>query len=280
LGFLFSGVKSVFWVAVAYIIVKYVEVVVVLIVLYRRDFQFVQPSLVQMKQIVAYGLRSLLGNIPEELNTRFDQFLIAILLTPQEVGWYVVSVSWSLLLSGFFRATGMVNFPYIAAETDERERRALFAASARSASLISLVIGGAMLLVTPTGMIILFGQDFVEAIPIAMLLVVAAVFYNYKTLFKFGMQGLGRPEAVAYGEIPSIILNIVLLLLLIPRYGIYGAALASIAAYAVALLILLLLAYRWLGLSFRDLLIPRRSDIQAVTRRIRWQLANFRGNTS
>jgi len=76
--------------------------------------------------------------------------------------------------------------------------------------------------------------------------------------------GLGKPMLSVMTLIPSLLLNIILNLLWIPRYGIIGSAMATNFSYAFATIIFLFVFQKYSRLSFKELLILKPSDLQRL----------------
>jgi O-antigen/teichoic acid export membrane protein len=60
--------------------------------------------------------------------------------------------------------------------------------------------------------------------------------------------------------------NLLLNLVMIPRFGIVGAAMATACSYSAATLLLLVMFLRESGLSVADVLVIKRSDVAAWRR--------------
>lgn len=240
-----------------------------LYLLWRRGIRLQRPSLAQMKSLLSYGFRSFLGSVPDDLNTRLDQLLIALWLSDTELGLYAVAVSWSLVLGPLVRAVGTVTFPYVAGTIDETRRVNLFASSVRTAVLLITILTTLLILLTPLAFPLIFGADFRPAVPVAIVLLVASNFYSLKLVLSNGIKGLGMPEATAYAEITSLILTVVLLVLFLPVFGIMGAAVISLLAYLTATIILILFVLHSHSLTLGALLVINRSDIAYLQARLR-----------
>jgi O-antigen/teichoic acid export membrane protein len=83
--------------------------------------------------------------------------------------------------------------------------------------------------------ILLFGSEFVGAVPafIALLPGIAAMSVN--TIFMNYFASTGMPVFVVYSPLAATILNFILNFFWIPQKGITGAALSSVASYSLML---------------------------------------------
>jgi len=92
---------------------------------------------------------------------------------------------------------------------------------------------------------LLFGKDFQPAVVPACLLLVGLAVEGAAAVASAYLWGAGRPGANSVGMGVGVVITIALDLLLIPRYGASGAAIASSAAYLATAGVLSRLAWVW-----------------------------------
>jgi Na+-driven multidrug efflux pump len=96
------------------------------------------------------------------------------------------------------------------------------------------------------------------------LLVPGAVFYLLGSLFIRFVGSQGRPEWSGLVLLLGAASNAGLSILLIPRWGINGAAVASLAGNLVALAALLVIVQKVFGVRLLQCVGLRRADIRSV----------------
>jgi antigen flippase len=274
-----TKLASPYTIAVGYVIVVLFSPFLTLWIITRYRTRLSWPSLQYARQLLWYGVRSVLGSLPDQLNSRMDQMLMAIWLPDKELGLYAVAVTWSIILSGLFQAVGTVTFPYLAGEKSDESRSRRFATTIRLAVIMTTLLGLGMLAVTPIMLPLIFGNSFRGAIGVALILVVASGFYNVKIVLARSMQGLGTPEAIAFAEGTALSITIVLLVLTLRPFGMYAAAVTSIIAYFVSAAILVYFGLRRTGCRWQDVLIPRPADVRMIVFYLYKRLAAFQGRS-
>lgn len=193
-----------------------------------------QPGRVNVqnfKPMLAYGLPAALSLIPQTLNLRMDQILMAAFLAPAHLGQYVVAVSWSAAASPILSAVGPVLFPSLGALTDPTKKARLLRDVIPLFSVLMLAVTFAISIITPIMIPLLFGEQFRQAVVPAIILVFANAILSLNTLFGDALKGMGLTGKVLTADLVGLIATTILLLLLIPRYGIIGAAIASLVVY-------------------------------------------------
>lgn len=210
--------------------------------------------------MLRYGVVSALSSGPRQLNLRLDQLLIANMFQPTALGLYTVAASWSYGLAPLTWAIGAVAFPRLAA-SEQDNRWAIIRTTIRRAVFLSASLGVIQALVTPLGIVGLFGVEFAAAIPVAMVLVCASVFSSVNGVLGYCLHGLGRPQSVLYAESIGLGLTVAGLLTLLPMFGIMGAAIVSLVSYGVTLLALLFHLNYHKGSSVKAALMRMRREI-------------------
>lgn len=258
------GMATPYSAAMVIILSSTVGPILILRMIRASDIELSLPSAGKMRRMLHYGVRSVLGSLPEELNTRLDQLIIAIWLTDTELGFYAVAVSWSLILGPVVRAIDNVAFPYVAGNLNETSQLSLFTRSVRLSAFVIIIVNLGLLFITPLVIPLIFGQAFQPSVPVAMVLLVASSFYSLKLVVSSGLRGLGYPESTAYAEIISLLCTLLLLALLLPMIGIMGAAIASLFAYVLSVMILLYFTISKTPVTVGDLLFVTRGDIKKL----------------
>ncbi len=226
------------------------------------------PHVRQSGAMLRYGLPNVLGGLPQLLNYRLDQILMAGMLPARMLGFYVVAVAWSGALGPVLSAVGSVLFPHIASQPSSQRRALLFPKAIRLSALTSLCLAAGVLLITPWAITLVFGRAFHASIRPACVLVIAAAAATVNTVLEEGIRGLGHPAVVTRAEFAGLAVTFVALLVLLPTMGIMGAALASMLAYGTVSAVLLFESRSLTGCRMSDLLIPVGGEVRAEWNRL------------
>ncbi len=204
----------------------------------------------------------MLGNL---VNWRVDQALLALMIAPRHVGYYAVAVSLSELPGA---AAGVVK-NVIFAEGSTRDDPLVAARAARTIGAVLAVCAVGGVLVAGPAVILLFGEPFRPAIPLAQVLFVATVPFVVEQAVGAGLLAAGRPGLRTIGQLVSATITVVALLLLVPLIGAMGAAVTSLLAYTVNAALAVAFFHRVSGLAVHRIVVVRREDVQALLRPLR-----------
>lgn len=224
--------------------------------LIRRGYLrgWARPSVALGRRITSFGLRGQVGSLLGLLNLRLDFALLGALAGPAVLGSYAVASKYAELLRLPGLAVTYVLYPRFArtgAAAAARRTAALLPRAAAGNALAALVLAAAAGTVLP----LLYGPQFQAALLPAYILLGGLAGEGVAGLVTAYLYGDGRPglNSVAMGV--GLVLTGVLDLLLIPRHGAVGAAIASAAAYAVTT-VALLGCFAWLRRSRPVLAAP------------------------
>jgi O-antigen/teichoic acid export membrane protein len=196
------------------------------------------PSVPHM---VRFGLVGLLGASSPIETFKLDQAIVGLFLAPAALGLYVSAVALTNLPRFIAQSIGMVAYPYVARQRNERSRRATMW---RFVTLAAVVCG-AVVAILEAGLSsllpLLFGPAFSAAIPVATVLLIAAFLISLRRILSDGARGVGKPGLGTIAELTSLVLLVPSLLISV-HFGLVavGWAMTGCAFVSVGVLLFLL----------------------------------------
>lgn len=212
---------------------------------------------IHLGPLLASGLRTHAGTVIQSLAYRVDFFVIAALLGSAELGVYSVSVMLVQVLWFTPDALGMSLLQRTASQEPGRssasELRSAFARGGVATVL------GAVLVATTAWLFLapVFGEGFRSAYEPLLILLPGAIALSYWKLAVTYLFARGYDLSKTVGAGVAATLSVGLDFLLIPRYGLNGAAAAASVGYVGAALLALVELNVRESLTFR-LLLPER----------------------
>lgn len=248
------------WAVVAYLVGNVLAIGIGLFVVGRLvqfrltfDWPLARESLV-------YGLKSYLQNLIGHLTYRLDLYLVAFFLPPAEIAFYGIATSVAELSWHVPNAVGMVLFPKLSNELEERIHP-LTAEACRHTLVITAAVTMA---ITAAGVIaipLVYGADYrPAALPLVALGPGVVAMSLYKVLTR-NFSSRDRQQVSIVASMTSLLVNVGLNVKLIPSLGIIGAAISSITSYVIAGGILLFAFCRESGLPPQRVLFIQREDL-------------------
>jgi O-antigen/teichoic acid export membrane protein len=190
-----------------------------------------RPSPPLARELAGYGVRAQAGGLIAQLNLRLDFVVLGALAGPAVLGVYAIATKFAELLRLVTMALTYVLYPAYArdgpARAAARARRLLPRAGLATA-------GAAALLAVAAGTVIeaVYGAAFASAVTPARILLAGLALEGVAAVITAYLYGAGRPGRNSWAMAAGLVVTVALDLLLIPRFGAVGAAIASAAAYA------------------------------------------------
>jgi O-antigen/teichoic acid export membrane protein len=216
---------------------------------------------------LALGMRGQAGNVLAYVNLRLDLLLVPVLLDLPATGLYLVATRAAEVLGQLPGAVGSLLFPAVARQGDPSSTQLTERAVRLTVLLVALAALVVILVADPL-LAIAFGSAYSPAATALRILAASMLPLAIGRVLAADLKGRGRAGLVSLAMLTAVAVTVVGDLLLIPRVGIAGAAITSLAAYATSAA-LLLAAFRVTAGGRLGLLIPRPADVVALLRATR-----------
>lgn len=220
------------------------SLLIILVGVKRTSISLRRPSLNHAKSLFDYGKYGLISFIQSYMFNWLDLLLIGVFLTKSHVGGYEVAWRISTFLMLFSKAVERTIFPQISRWSAE-------SASEKIEAVVPDAVLGSLFLVIPGVfgiaflsrqiLSVIFGSQYAFVWPAFIILAIGKIFDGADYVFRGALLGQDRPELRAKAVTVGLICNIVLNLVLIPKFGLIGAATAT--AVSEGLLTLLGMIY-------------------------------------
>ena len=192
------------------------------------------------RTLLAYGVPASVATLLQTLHYRLDILLIQSFLEGREVGYYSIATNVGELLWLLSLATSLVLFPRVAAarRSDGAAESARLARWTLGLTAFAAVVLGVL---AELLIVAVYGVAYRPAVePLRLLLPGLVVMSSAIVLTSF-LLGQGRLRGLILINSCSIVTNAALNVMLLPRYGLNGAAAASSISYSLTALATLLL---------------------------------------
>jgi lipopolysaccharide/colanic/teichoic acid biosynthesis glycosyltransferase len=189
-----------------------------------------RPSIALARQIYTFGTRGQLGSLMQLLNLRFNFILLGALAGPAALGIYAVAAKYAEFLRVLPIAANWVLYPQFArseAEQAKKSSRRLILRAGAVTAAASIPLAVAAGLIVP----LLFGQVFNGAVLPARILLIGLAAEGVGGVVTAFLFGRGRPGLNSLAAGAGVVVTLIMDVILIPRYGAVGAAIASSVAY-------------------------------------------------
>lgn len=188
------------------------------------------------KMMLLFGGQTVIANSVNMINYQADTLMVGYFLTKADVGFYGVAVVFAKLLWLIPDSIQRITYPMISEYHGKKMHetvRQVVTLTMKYTACISIIIGTSMLIYAKPIIIMVFGDSFIESVPPFYILIIGTMIFGIVKSVNSLFASIGRVDLFAKMPAVAAIFNIVLNLLLIPIYGITGAAMATMASLLI-----------------------------------------------
>ena len=196
-----------------------------------------RPAARLARGVMTYGFRAQVGSVVLLLNARLDFALVGALVGPAALGIYAIASRFAELLRLPYLAASYVLYPSYAKDGREAaapRARAMMRRMGWVPAAAAVPLGVAATFLLP----VLYGQAFHRAVAPTYVLLVGLCGTGLAGVITAFLMGVGRPGLNSLANAAGLVVTVTLDLLLIPRLGVIGAAIASTCAYLTSTIVL------------------------------------------
>jgi O-antigen/teichoic acid export membrane protein len=226
--------------------------------------------------IMRRSVRVALANGAGLLCSRIDVLVVAAVLSASAAGIYSIPVA--LATNLLLLSRSLLTATYHPIMTAPEQDVAARLGTAVRHSVIVMLVGGSMSIpLIAVGAGFVFGDAY-SAIwqPYSLLVLASACICVAEVLRHYLLTRLERQGEYVVVVTGMLVVNGALAAVGAAAFGLVGAAASTTITYALAAFALVALCSRELGVSMRELAVPRRSDLMPYWRAARWALRRCR----
>ena len=220
-----------------------------------------RPDRKLFARMLRYGIKFHISILAGALIVRADLLVVNHYRGPSEAGVYSVASQVALMLMLLPGVIGTLLFPRVAAEQDARG-----ATTCRVSRHAAFVMFFVCLAAIPLSLILplLYGPAFSEA-PAQLLILLPGVFLiGLESVLVQHANAMGLPRTIPLFWMATLLTNIILVFVLVPRYGAFGAAMASTISYALIFLLVVAHFHSTTGRTFSEMFLLRNFELKQL----------------
>lgn len=223
----------------------------------KLDFSMTRP-------IFSYGIRAYMIVIFNFLNFKLDIMLVKYFLTASDVSYYQIAVSIAERFWYLPNAISAILFPTLMAMN---KGSAEFSSKiCRNNLFLMMILAVVAIFLIRPAVIFLYGEEY-EMVTYALFSILWGIvifpFYRFLASYFASEKKLGYG---IFASVTGVIVNVGANILLIPRFGIVGAGVATSISYSVLSIILLIFFRVQTKIKFRDIMVPKGEDFRMYRR--------------
>jgi len=245
----------------AYVIGQSAAAVYLLFELARKEKLLpISFSFLCIKDLYTYGIKYYFGRMSEFVNIQLGTIVITFIGGAADIGYFSKAVALTGRIAIIPEVLNSVLLSRIV--KGQEESLEIVAKLIRMVFWAIVVVCSVIAVFSKPIVGILFSSSFYPIIIPILLLLPGILVRSCSKVLALYYNGIGRPELNSYSLASAIVVNIVLMIFLLPHYGVSGAAMATSCGYLVDGVVLLFFFTRVTGRSIK-VLVPTMDDIVA-----------------
>lgn len=188
-----------------------------------------------LRPLLGYGLRGYGGGLAVFATHMVDQAFILPVLGARSLGFYALAVTIASVPNTVGLAIYARYFSLVAEEPDPSARAEVISRGIRTTLLASLGACLVVAVLAPPLVPFVYGREFADAVTPLLLLLPGTVLFCMSMVAASFLAALGRPGRLTFAELAGVAVSLACLPVVVPRYGIRGAAVLSTLSYGLVL---------------------------------------------
>ncbi|MEW6411338.1 MAG: polysaccharide biosynthesis C-terminal domain-containing protein [Candidatus Zixiibacteriota bacterium] len=209
---------------------------------------------------ISYGVRPWIAAVFTWITIRSGIFFVNYFKGTAEAGLFSVAQQISELLIIVPSVVGAILFPRVASG----DSKDLTAKVLRTMNAVFLPLFLLLAFLAEPIITLLFGAEFLPSAVALRIILPGAYLLGLEVIIAGDIAGRGYPWPVALIWIPVFAINAIGYMILVPRYGIDGAALATSISYALIFVYMTFQLRKMTSFTLSQLFIPRLADLRAL----------------
>lgn len=227
----------------------------------KHNFIQLNVNILMVKDLLKYGAQLYVGGLFAYLNIYLVQFFVLKFLTPIQMGYYTVAQQNSLLFQKFTDAISVFLFPLVSKTNQNTDVVDVTLKAFRTVLLLLMpCLLLAFLFLKPIIMLA-YGKNYIESVMPILIILPGITLSTSTSPISIAFQASGKPHLTYISLLVPVLTQFVLLFILVPLYGINGAAACfSIGCVLTAITQLLIFKYSFVTNDFLKKIKIQKSD--------------------
>jgi O-antigen/teichoic acid export membrane protein len=250
-----------------YLVALYISYFTAFISAFIFTFHYVKsfklPSFTEFKSMIRYGFLGQSANIFQLINYRLGYYLIDAFVGRASLGVFSAATQISEGLWIFGKSIATVLFARISNSRDIEYARNLSLRLLKFTASITIIPLIVLIFMPESFYEMLLGNDFTNVRTIIRLLALGTLSLSASMILSQYFSGIGRIEMNTAGSGLGVVVTVILGLMLIPTFGVEGAAVVNSISYLVSLIFLIYHFNKETPVKFQNWLLSKEDIIQS-----------------
>ena len=221
-----------------------------------------------LRDLFEYAYKMYISGLLVNLNNYISNALIILSASPSQITFYALARQFCLMLEKITNSLNTFVFP-MASKQNDNDASEFITKAFRVSIVIMLPTGILSLIGIYPAIYLFYGAEYLPIVSPFLLLMPGIVASSITGVVCTYFLSSGRPEIITKTLVIPVILQLCLGYLIIPAYGVNGAATLLSFSLIITSLTQIFLFLSYTKLNIRTSMLPRKNDLTTVSNFIR-----------
>lgn len=217
-----------------------------------------------IQQMLSLGIIYAIALFVINLNYKIDFILLDKLSNTYELGIYAKGAGITQYLWQIPMLFSTIVFARSAVSKNDKVFSLKVAQLLRVSFVIIGIVSLGLLLFSEWIIVGMYGEQFRESTTVLNYLLPGVLILTIYKVMNMDLAGKGKPWIAMWAMLPSLVINIVMNIILIPEWGADGAAISSTVSYGVAGILFLFFYSKAVNVPVKDILKYKKTDFDPI----------------
>lgn len=217
-----------------------------------------------INQMLSLGIVYAIALFVINLNYKIDFILLDKLSNAYELGIYAKGAGITQYLWQIPMLFSTIVFARSAVSKNDKVFSLKVAQLLRVSFVIIGIVSLGLLLFSEWIIVGMYGEQFRESTTVLNYLLPGVLILTIYKVMNMDLAGKGKPWIAMWAMLPSLVINIVMNIILIPEWGADGAAISSTVSYGVAGILFLFFYSKAVNVPVKDILKYKKTDFDPI----------------
>lgn len=234
------------------------------LIIFRKEISINEAikSFRYVPSVLHYGIRASISYFAWSLNIQLGVFMMGFFLVKSELGFYAIALAMVVRMEIIPGALYEVLMPHLVQNRDQSAN--LLCRALRVIMIAVITVAIVLALICRPLVRLAFGEEFLPVVGIIYILLVGSVLRSAGKVITIYFFAVDRPGTNSLIKFLGLCFNIVILLILIPTYGLKGGAVGTTLSYSLEAIVMVAVFYWISKVDSWKMLLPGISDFLAL----------------
>jgi O-antigen/teichoic acid export membrane protein len=236
------------------VIISYIVLTAICVFIIYKKYSFIvsgEGSGFDKKVLLGFTTWVFIGSLTGTIYGFLDQFIVSVLLTVEDIGFYKIAQSWMWSVIFLVPIASQVLYPYFSGSEDKKHLNLMCFSSIKYSAIFVFPLAFLMSAFSTPLILFFYKSSYLAAVEPLIILAITSIFVVLSMVLTSYFIGINKPDITTKVVSVLVWFYIALAYLMTSVYGIIGTAFALLFVKAIETVILFIVAIKKYEVAFK-----------------------------